>query len=73
MTSFELKEYPYEERKMDFFKQKRLEAKRRMRYWEKRAWKGSYNCIEHEKFRNAADEWCFYDDVIEMLGGDPDG
>ncbi len=69
---FELREYPYEERKMDFFKQKRLEAKRRMKHWEKRAVNGRYNSIQHEKVCNAVDEWCFYNDVVMMLGGEDD-
>lgn len=73
---FELKEWPYEERRMDFFKQKRTEAKRRVDYWSKRAVNGRYNSIQHEKVCDAADEWNFYNDVIVMLGGEdgePDG
>ena len=70
---YELKDYPYEELRMDFFKQKRLEAKRRLRYLEKRAWKNPvYNCIQHEKACDAADEWDFYNDVVMMLGGETD-
>lgn len=34
---FTLKYYPYEELRMDFFKQKRLEAERSVNYWAKRA------------------------------------
>ena len=73
---FVLKNYPYEERRMDFFKQKRLEAKRRVDHWSKRAANGRYNSIQHEKVCDAADEWNFYNDVIAMLGGEdgePDG
>lgn len=64
---FELKSYPYEERRLDFFKQKRLEAERRVKHWEKRAVNGTYNSIQHEKVCDAADEWNFYNDVIEWL------
>ena len=68
MFDYEIKVYPYEERKLDFFKQKRLEAKRRLKYWERRAWNNPvYNCIQHEKACVAADEWNFYNDVINML------
>ena len=67
---FTLKDYPYEERRMDFFKQKRLEAERRMNYWAKRAINGRYNSIQHEKTCDAADELNFYNDVIVMLGGE---
>ena len=73
---FTLKDYPYEELRMDFFKQKRLEEERSVNYWVKRAVNGSYNSIQHEKACNAADEWNFYNDVIVMLGGEdgePDG
>ena len=64
---FELKDYPYEERRMDFFKQKRLEAERRVKHWQKRAVNGAYNSIQHEKVCDAVDELSFYTDVIEML------
>lgn len=64
---FELKEYPYEERRLDFFKQKRLEAERRVKHWEKRAVNGAYNSIQHEKVCDAVDELCFYSDVLDML------
>ena len=67
---FELKNYPYEERRMDFFKQKRLEAERRVDYWQKRIQNVPYNSIQHEKACDAADEYCFYNDVVMMLGGE---
>ena len=67
---FTLKDYPYEERRMDFFKQKRLEAERRMNYWAKRAVNCRYNSIQHEKACDVADELSFYNDVIVMLGGE---
>lgn len=67
---FTLKDYPYEERRMDFFKQKRLEAERSVNYWAKRAVNGRYNSIQHEKACDASDEWNFYNDVIVMLGGE---
>ena len=66
---FTLRDYPYEERRMDFFKQKRSEAKRRMDHWSKRAVNGRYNSIQHEKACYAADELSFYNDAIVMLGG----
>ena len=67
---FTLKDYPYEERRIDFFKQKRLEAKRRVDHWSKRAVNGRYNSIQHEKACDAADEFLFYNDVIVLLGGE---
>lgn len=67
---YELKDYPYEERRMDFFKQKRFEANRRMDHWAKRAINGGYNSIQHEKACDAADELNFYNDVIVMFGGE---
>ena len=67
---FTIKEYPYEERRIDFFKQKRLEAERRVKHWGKRAVNGAYNSIQHEKACDASDEWNLYNDVIVMLGGE---
>lgn len=67
---FELKEWTYEERRMDFFKRKRLEEKRRMDHWSKRAVNSRYNSIQHEKACDAADELNFYNDVIVMFGGE---
>lgn len=67
---FELRNYPYDERRMDFFKQKRLEAKRRVEHWQKRVPKVPYNSIQYEKACDAADEYLFYNDVIVLLGGE---
>ena len=67
---FELKEWTYEERRMDFFKRKRLKEKRRMDHWSKRAVNSRYNSIQHEKACDAADALNFYNDVIVMLGGE---
>ena len=67
---FTLKDYPYKERRMDFFKQKRLEAKRRMNYWAKSAVNCRYNSIQHEKALDATDEFNFYNDIVVMLGGE---
>lgn len=67
ITHFELKDYPYEERRLDFFKQKQLEAERRVIHWGKRAVNGVYNSIQHEKVCNAVDELSFYTDVVKML------
>ena len=46
---YELKDYPYEERRKEFFKQKRLEAKRRMDHWAKRVVYGCYNRKKKKK------------------------
>ena len=67
---FTLKDYPYEERRIDFFKQKRLEAQRRVMHWQKRVPKTPYNSIQYEKACDAEDEWNFYNDVIVLLGGE---
>lgn len=50
--------------------QKRLEAERRVNYWQKRISNVKYNSIQHEKACDAADEWNFYNDVVVMLGGE---
>jgi len=64
---YELVDYPYEERRMDFFKRKRLEAERRIKYWEKRMRSiPKYNSYQHEKCCDAADEWNFYNDAIVL-------
>lgn len=67
VTHFELKDYPYEERRLDFFRQKQLEAERRVIHWGKRAVNGAYNSIQHEKVCDAVDELAFYTDVVKML------
>lgn len=67
---FKLKDYPYEERRMDFFKQKRLEAERRVEHWQKRVSNTPYNSIQYEKACDAVDEWNFYNDAIKLLGGE---
>lgn len=67
---FELKSYTYEQSRLMFFREKRQNAKRRLQYWKNRAINGSYNSLQAVKASEAADEFCFYNDVVVMLGGE---
>ena len=58
----------YEEARLDFFRERRAAAERRMNYWKARI-KPTSNPMspEYEKTTQAADEWNYYNDVIKML------
>ena len=58
----------YEEARLDFFRTQRAAAKHRMDYWKARI-KPTSNPMspEYEKTTQAADEWNYYNDVINML------
>ena len=58
----------YEEARLDFFREQRTVAKRRMDYWAARI-KPTTTPMrpEYEKVTRAADEWNYYNDIVLML------